>query len=150
MASYTLLMQAQNSTASVRQYTLCCIQYLGFKLFLFTAGNPQLESIDLTGCRNLMSFSSSSTALTELEAASCSRLYSLTLASSNLITLQLQNCAQLAEVYVPALVGSSSGAKQDSTNSRAKSATGKGLSVNGCSALSADAKVRLAMSVSAL
>eukprot|EP00878_Enallax_costatus_P012802 GHUV01013369.1.p1 GENE.GHUV01013369.1~~GHUV01013369.1.p1 ORF type:complete len:593 (+),score=209.00 GHUV01013369.1:1222-3000(+) len=114
---------------------------------LHLLGNPKLESIDLTGCRNLMSLSSSSTALTQLEAASCGRLYSLTLASNKLVTLQLPNCAQLAEVYVPAAAGSGSSANRHGRSRRGKSAAGKGLSVNGCIALSADAKVRLALSV---
>ena len=113
----------------------------------FIAGNPKLESIDLTGCRNLMSFSSSSAALRELEATSCGRLYSLTLASSKLVTLQLPNCAQLAEVYVPASTVSGSSANGHSRGRRDKSATGKGLSVNGCCVLSVDAKVRLASSM---
>lgn len=106
-----------------------------------------MESIDLTGCRNLLSFSCSSPALSELQAASCGRLYSLTLASSSLLTLQLQNCMQLTEVYVPAsntADGSGTGSAVTGRYRREVLAAGRGLSVNGCNALSADAKARLA------
>lgn len=126
---------------------VCCRHLLPCHLLSFLAANPKLESVDITGCRNLMTFSSSSTALTELQAASCGRLYSLTLASSRLLTLQLQNCVQLTEVFVPGNTGIQATAGASSSGRQRKSgmlAAGRGVSVNGCSALSADAKARLA------
>lgn len=64
------------------------------------AGNLHLESIDLSGCRYLATFSSSSPCLHHLVAASCGRLHTLTLASRQVRTLLLPNCSQLTNVHV--------------------------------------------------
>jgi len=123
------------------------------------AANLQLAWCDLTGCRNLVEFSSSSTALRQLQAASCGRLYSLTLASAQLQKLILTNCSALSDVHT---VGS---ATMGSCNRTAPSwqrqegqqlqgdqwkAGGRGrralaaLDIKGCSTLSAVAAAKLA------
>jgi hypothetical protein len=122
------------------------------------AANLQLAWCDLTGCRNLVEFSSSSTALRQLQAASCGRLYSLTLASAQLQKLILTNCSALSDVHTVC------SATMGSCNSTAPSwqrqegqqpqghwkAGGKGrralaaLDIKGCSTLSAVAAAKLA------
>jgi hypothetical protein len=136
------------------------------------AAQLQLESVDITGCRNLGAFSSSSPCLTTLDASACSRLHSLTLASRSMRLLQLANCGQLSEVYVAAAApppppprsaaaaddgaqGSrkTTGRASDGTSSRAAGkrvvaiGSGRGLVLSGCTSLSPDARARLAAAV---
>lgn len=123
---------------------------------LLPAAQLQLESCDITGCRNLAAFSSSSPSLRELTASACGRLYSLTLASTALQALQLANCSQLSQVHVAAAgaapapgkraAGSSSKGRAVAVEAGPRVAL-RGLNVNGCLNLSADAKARLAAAV---
>jgi hypothetical protein len=141
------------------------------------AAQLQLESVDITGCRNLGAFSSSIPCLTALSASACSRLHSLTLASRSMRLLQLANCGQLSEVYVAAAAppppprsaaaaAAAAAAADDAQGSRktnrrasdgtssrapgkrgAASSSGRGLVLSGCTSLSPDARARLAAAV---
>lgn len=94
------------------------------------AGNLELESVDLSGCRFLTAFSCASPVLQQLTAASCSRLHSLTLATHSLRTLLLPNCKALANIHAsaaaPAGATASAAAGATAVDDEAAAAVGRG------------------------
>lgn len=137
------------------------------------AGNLELESVDLSGCRFLTAFSCASPSLQQLTAASCSRLHSLTLVTHSLRTLLLPNCKALANIHAsaaaPAGATASTTAGATAVDDEATAAAGRGgrqqmvqdgggssrggssgrrlrvvLDTKGCVSLTAEGRARLA------